>query len=114
MNFINENTFAEACYNQNSVQQLVEGLTDDADQSDMIQWNLNEQQWRDQIKLALAEMLDDAGSNDADVTSESIIAEWANTDPADVTIDSAGDIHDGRAWLSNERLAEFYTWFASH
>jgi len=79
----------------------------------MEEWGLTEDQWRKQIKLALAEILDDTGSNDADSTPEGIAGEWANTETDDVSIDRDGDIHDGRAWLSNERLAQFYTWFAS-
>lgn len=107
MSFIKENTFAESCYNQNSIQELIDGLTQDADQSDMIEWGLTEDQWRDQIKVALAEMLADSGE------ALGCVAEWANTNLDSVTIDSDGDIHDGRAWLSNDRLAEFYGWFAS-
>jgi len=44
---------------------------------------------------------------------EESVAEWANTNLSDVLIDSDGDIHDGRAWLDNERRSEFYAWLAA-
>ena len=52
---IESNTFAEACYDMNTLKELKAALTQDADESDMKEWNLTEQEWREQIELAIAE-----------------------------------------------------------
>lgn len=51
--FIPENTFAAACYDMNSIASLEAALSGPADKTDMREWNLTEQEWRDQIELAL-------------------------------------------------------------
>jgi len=52
-------------------------------------------------------------NNSEKIKLEESVAEWANTKPSDVLIDLDGDIHDGRAWLNNERRSEFYAWLAA-
>ena len=40
-----------------------------------------------------------------------LVAEWANVDQVDCIIDQEqGAIYDGRDWLDDQRLAEFYGW----
>jgi hypothetical protein len=53
MNTINENTFAAACYDMNSIAELEAALAGPADKADMRTWGLAEQEWRDEIALAL-------------------------------------------------------------
>lgn len=53
MNPITENTFAEACYNDNSIYELEQALIDGADEIDMKAWKLTETEWTEQIQLAL-------------------------------------------------------------
>lgn len=57
---IQENTFAEACYNQNSIEELEAALQGKADATDMKGWGLTEEQWREQIRIALQELKADA------------------------------------------------------
>ncbi len=49
-----DNTFAAACYDQNSIAELEEALRDGPDQTDMETWNLSETEWKEQIEEALA------------------------------------------------------------
>ena len=49
----NKSTFAEACYNMNSIAELENALQKNADQSDMKTWKLTENEWREQIILAI-------------------------------------------------------------
>lgn len=56
---IEPGTFAEACYEQNSISELRAALYRDADQSDCEQWGLTPEQWREQIALALFEKASD-------------------------------------------------------
>ncbi len=51
---INSNTFAEACYDMNTIEELEEALHEEADQGDMDAWNLTPEAWREEIELALA------------------------------------------------------------
>ncbi len=60
MPFVASGTFAEACYDQNSVTELTEALRGPADREDMRQWGLSACEWREQIELALAAKLADA------------------------------------------------------
>lgn len=57
---IQENTFAEACYNQNSIEELEAALQGQANAADMKEWDLTEEQWREQISIALQELKEDA------------------------------------------------------
>ena len=56
MKTIQENPFAEACYDQNSIASLEEALAGEADQTDMKQWGLTADECKEQIKLALNEL----------------------------------------------------------
>ena len=51
--------FAEACYDQNSITELQQALSGDADQSDMVEWGLTVDEWFEQIKEALDELVAD-------------------------------------------------------
>ena len=50
-----ENTFAEACYNTNTIEELEVALKQEADEADMAEWGITEQEWHEQIKMALEE-----------------------------------------------------------
>ena len=50
---IQENTFAAACYDQNSIIDLEQALRDGPDASDMAAWNIDADEWRKQIEMAL-------------------------------------------------------------
>lgn len=52
---IESNTFAEAYYDMNSIEELENALKDGADETDMETWNITAKEWREQIELALAE-----------------------------------------------------------
>jgi hypothetical protein len=60
MTTINENTFAAACYEMNSIAELEAAIAGPADKIDMKSWGLTEQEWRDQIALALKAKREDA------------------------------------------------------
>jgi hypothetical protein len=51
---IAENTFADACYFQNSIGELRRALADYPDKGDIETWGLTEDEWREEIELALA------------------------------------------------------------
>jgi hypothetical protein len=53
MTTIESNTFAEACFNQNSIEELEQALKDGPDATDMQTWGLTADEWREQIELAL-------------------------------------------------------------
>jgi len=65
MTDIPENTFAAACYDQNSVEELLEGLRSGSDAADCAKWGLSPAGWTSQIKLALAAKLEDEADDDA-------------------------------------------------
>jgi hypothetical protein len=50
---IQENTFAEACFEINTIEDLELALKEPVDTLDMRNWNLSESELREQIKLAL-------------------------------------------------------------
>lgn len=56
---IQTNTFAEACYNQNSIEELEQALIDGPDCKDIEVWNLTNEEWEKQVKDALAELRED-------------------------------------------------------
>ena len=64
MTRIESNTFAAACYNMNSIDDLTKVLTDhapgEADMIDCKAWNISPTEWREQIELALAALREDA------------------------------------------------------
>ena len=53
---IRDNTFAAACYNDNSIAELEQALIDGPDTADMAAWGLSENEWREQIEQAITEM----------------------------------------------------------
>lgn len=53
---IKDNTFAAACYNQNTIEELKEGLSGPADQADMKAWGLTADEWRQQIQMAINQL----------------------------------------------------------
>jgi len=48
--------FRSACYNDNTIEELETALAGTADQADMASWGIDENEWRDQIQSALAEL----------------------------------------------------------
>lgn len=60
MTTIKPNTFAEACYETNSPDDLREMLGCPADPIDMQAWGLTAVQWREEIRTALRQMEADA------------------------------------------------------
>ena len=60
MTDIAENTFAAACYNENSITDLETALAGVPDALDMAAWNLSVDEWRDQIEMAIAALREDA------------------------------------------------------
>lgn len=54
---IQENTFAEACYNMNSVEDLSNVTV--ADEADMAAWGLSESEYFEQIQIALENLIAD-------------------------------------------------------
>lgn len=53
---IHDNTFAAACYNSNSIDELEQALIDGPDAADMANWGLSENEWRKQVERALTEL----------------------------------------------------------
>jgi hypothetical protein len=51
--------FAEACYDQNSLKELMADLPGAADETDMKIWGLTEEQWREAIRIAIIAMKKD-------------------------------------------------------
>jgi hypothetical protein len=45
--------FAEACFNQNSLNELKFSLKGAADETDLLIWNLTESEWREALKIAV-------------------------------------------------------------
>ena len=56
---IKSGTFAEACYNMNSILELKEMYNNEADSSDMKQWNITPDEWKENIALAIEELESD-------------------------------------------------------
>ncbi len=48
--------FADACINMNSEDELEFALTTQPDSTDMAEWGLSEDEWKDAIAAAIAEM----------------------------------------------------------
>ena len=60
INLIESGSFAEACYNQNSIRELEEALASAPDTVELEAWGLTADEWREQIELALAAKRGDA------------------------------------------------------
>jgi len=54
MKSLQDNTFAAACYEMNSIDELQQALAREADAVDMREWGLTEEEYFAQIQLALA------------------------------------------------------------
>ena len=54
INLIESGSFAEACYNQNSIRELEDALASAPDAVELETWGLTADEWREQIELALA------------------------------------------------------------
>ena len=54
---IADNTFAAACYNDNTVAELIAILDGQADVADMKEWDLTAGEWRHEMEIALSVML---------------------------------------------------------
>lgn len=54
MTTIANNTFAAACYDTNTAEELEVALRGPADENDCKEWGITADQWREQIQLALA------------------------------------------------------------
>jgi hypothetical protein len=57
--------FAEACYNQNSLNELKFSLKGAADETDLLTWNLTEAEWRKALKIAIIAMEQDISVEEA-------------------------------------------------
>jgi hypothetical protein len=57
--------FAEACYNQNSLNELKFSLKGAADETDMLTWGLTEAEWREALKIAIIAMEQDVSVEEA-------------------------------------------------
>lgn len=66
MTKIETNTFAAACYDQNSIDELEEALAGQADATDCENWGLTPEEWRAEIELALAAKREDAAESEAE------------------------------------------------
>ena len=53
---IKDNTFAAACFDGNTIEELENALTGKADETDMTAWGIDQSEWREQIQLALTEL----------------------------------------------------------
>jgi hypothetical protein len=54
LNRIEDNSFAAACYDSCTIEQLKNLLTRKADREDCEIWRLTPEEWREQIELAVA------------------------------------------------------------
>ena len=52
---IKSGTFAEACYDMNSISELKVMYNNEADRTDMKNWNITADEWRENIALAIEE-----------------------------------------------------------
>lgn len=57
------NTFSEACYDRNSLDELRQALTEEPDATDMETWGIDADEWRRSIAAALLERLTDEDAN---------------------------------------------------
>lgn len=46
--------FAEACYNDNSLSELIEALDGEASHADCVNWGISTGEWRDSVEMAVA------------------------------------------------------------
>ncbi|WP_353981679.1 hypothetical protein [Salinicola endophyticus] len=107
--------FAEACYNDNSIKELMSEPNDYSDGVDCNQWGISIDQHREALAAALNDRLHDwvleyvEGCESNGVDPREPIAEQINVDVESVEIDDEGDIHAGH-WLTIGQMAEFVEW----
>jgi hypothetical protein len=78
---IDDNTFAAACYDQKSIEDLIEALSmKRADKSECKNWNLTPTEWRAEIELALKAKINTLRSElyPAEFTSADVFADDEN------------------------------------
>lgn len=56
---IKPNTFAAACYDQNTIAELEQALIDGPDATDMANWGITAEEWTNEINSALVALRDD-------------------------------------------------------
>ena len=56
---IETGSFAEACYDTNTIQELKDSLKGPADKTDCKTWGISAGEWRRQINIALEELKSD-------------------------------------------------------
>jgi hypothetical protein len=56
---ISDGSFAEACYQDNSTDELIDALNEGADTDDCKLWGITPDEWRSQITLALRALIED-------------------------------------------------------
>lgn len=59
MTFIADNTFAAACYNNNTADELESVLRADVDHADLEQWGLTESEYKNELKRAIQALKED-------------------------------------------------------
>ena len=60
---IESGSFAEACYDMNSIEELRESMSADGDAADMRNWGLTSDEYKDQIALAIAALEADSAED---------------------------------------------------
>ncbi|MFA5300500.1 MAG: hypothetical protein WC389_20120 [Lutibacter sp.] len=60
---IKDNTFAAACYNDNSIEELQDAISSGADAVDCKNWGIDATTWMEQMKLALQEKISNQFQN---------------------------------------------------
>lgn len=53
---VDDGSFAEACVNQNTLEELITALCNEPDETDLKNWGIDAKKWEDQIKAAIAEL----------------------------------------------------------
>lgn len=59
MTFIADNTFAAACYDLNTIEELESVLQADVEQVDLDQWGLTESEYKNELKRAIQALKED-------------------------------------------------------
>lgn len=115
--------FEIACTDQNSLQELLDGITQypesGPDTVDMRTWGITEPEWFKAIKEAAARQIRwwisdwhelTPTGDESTMTPSQAVATQANEAVEDVEITPEGNVHDGRKWLDADGLIELYQW----